>query len=104
MGLLAGYRHRTGFSLHLDGTRVGDRFGDNLQTVANSLDGTAGLAPAYWVWNVSAGREFQRERHRIQPFVTVKNPADARYISSRAPQGIQPGLFRQLNAGMKFRF
>jgi Fe(3+) dicitrate transport protein len=83
---------------------VGDQFGDNVQTVAGSPDGTAGLVPAYWVWNVSAGREFQRERYRIQPFVAVKNLADARYISSRAPQGIQPGLFRQVNAGVKFRF
>jgi Fe(3+) dicitrate transport protein len=104
LGILTGYRHRQGFSLHVDGARVGDQFGDNRQTVAGSADGTVGLLPSYWVWNLSAGQELRRERCAVQPFVAIKNLADARYISSRAPQGIQPGLFRQVNAGVKFRF
>jgi len=60
--------------------------------------------PGYWVWNVAAGHEFRRERLAVNPFVTVENLADERYISSRAPLGIQPGMFRQVNAGVKFRF
>lgn len=103
-GVRAGWRHRRGFSLHIDGTRVGDQFGDNRQTVEGSADGTTGLLPSYWVWNVAAGHEFRRERFGVNPFVTVKNLADERYISSRAPLGIQPGMFRQVNAGVKFRF
>jgi Fe(3+) dicitrate transport protein len=103
-GLLTGYRHRRGFSIHVDGARAGAQFGDNRQTAAGSADGTVGLLPAYWVWNLSAGQGLRRERYALQPFVSIKNLADARYISSRAPQGIQPGLFRQVNAGVKFRF
>lgn len=98
-----GYRRR-GFSVHLDGTRAGSQFGDNLQTVAGSPDGTVGLLPAYWVWNISGGHEFRRERFTVEPFVAVKNLADEVYISSRAPLGIQPGMFRQVNGGVKFRF
>ncbi len=103
-GVRLGYRHRRGFSVHVDGTRVGDQFGDNLETVKGSADGTVGLLPAYWVWNLCAGHEFQRERFVVNPFFTVKNLADAVYISSRAPLGIQPGMFRQVNAGVKLRF
>jgi len=103
-GILTGWRHRSGFSVHVDGSRAGDQFGDNRQTRAPSADGTIGLIPSRWVWNVSAGQEVRRERWTVQPFVAVKNLADARYISSRAPQGIQPGMFRQVNAGVKVRF
>ncbi len=104
LGIRFGYRHRRGFSFHLDGTCVGGQFGDNRQTVRGSADGTIGLLPAYWVWNVAASHEFKRERWAVKPFVTVKNLGDAIYISSRAPLGIQPGMFRQANAGVKFRF
>ena len=102
--LAQSWRRRSGLYVHVDGTRVGSQFADNAQTRAASADGTVGWMPAYWVWNASAGREFRRERVTVEPFATVKNLADARYISSRAPQGIQPGMFRQINAGVRFRF
>ncbi len=103
-GLRLGYRHRSGFSLHTDGTYVGEQFGDNEETRAGSADGTVGLIPGYWVWNASAGKEFAGERFVFHPFISVKNLADRIYISSRAPLGIQPGMFRQVNAGVKIRF
>ncbi|MBI4874567.1 MAG: TonB-dependent receptor [Acidobacteria bacterium] len=103
-GVRAGWRHRSGFALHIDGTRAGRQFTDNRQTVPGSADGTVGLLDGYWVWNASAGHEFQRERVTVSPFVTTKNLADERYISSRAPQGIQPGMFRQVTGGVKLRF
>ncbi len=103
LALRIGWRGR-GYSVHLDGSRVGDQFGDNLETLAGSADGTAGLLPSYQVWNLTAGREIARERFSLHPYVAVKNLADARYISSRAPQGIQPGMFRQVNVGVKLRF
>jgi len=104
LALRAGYRHQRGFSFQLDGTRVSDQFGDNRATIKASADGTVGLLPAYWVWNLAAGYELQRERWTVSPFVTVKNLANAFYISSRAPLGIQPGMFRQVNLGVKLRF
>ncbi len=102
--LIQSWRHKSGFHLHLDGTRVGGQFADNAQTRTASPDGTVGWMPAYWVWNAAVGREFRRERVTVEPFLTVKNLADARYISSRAPQGIQPGMFRQINAGVRCTF
>ncbi len=104
LSVSGGYRHRRGFTVHLDGTRVGAQYADNRQTMAPSADGTVGLLDPYWVWNLSAGHQIRRERFTLRPFVSVKNLADALYISSRAPQGIQPGMFRQINAGMKWQF
>jgi Fe(3+) dicitrate transport protein len=103
-GVRAGWRRRSGFAIHFDGTRVGSQFADNRQTRPASADGTVGLIPAYWVWNASVGHEFQRERVAVSPFFTVKNLGGERYISSRAPLGIQPGMFRQAAGGIRLRF
>ena len=84
--------------------RVGDQFGDNNRTVAPSNDGAIGLLPAYTVWNVTADYSIRRERFEITPYFSMKNLTDELYIASRAPQGIQPGLFRQANAGVRFSF
>ena len=40
----------------------------------------------------------------FEPYFTIKNLFDEIYISSRAPLGIQPGLFRQVNAGVRIGF
>ncbi|MGH9661865.1 MAG: TonB-dependent receptor domain-containing protein [Bryobacteraceae bacterium] len=104
LGLLGGYRFRAGVHFQIDGARAGDQFGDNRETRAPSADGTIGLLPAYWVWNFSVGQEVRRERFTVEPFVAVKNLANAIYVSSRAPQGIQPGMFRQVNGGVRIRF
>ena len=44
------------------------------------------------------------ERFEIKPYFAVKNFTHQLYIASRAPQGIQPGLFRQTIAGIRFSF
>lgn len=101
---LAGYRRRQGFGAQLDATFVASQFADNSQTVSPSADGTVGLVPAYTLWNLNADYIVQRERFQIRPYFTVKNLTDRVYIASRAPQGIQPGLFRQVNIGVRFSF
>ncbi len=101
---LVGFRQRQGFGVQLDATYVGDQFADNSQTVAPSADGTIGLVPSYTLWNVNADYTVQRERFQIRPYFSVKNLSDRVYIASRAPQGIQPGLFRQVNVGVRFSF
>jgi len=101
---LIGFRQRQGFGVQLDATYVGDQFADNGQTAAPSADGTIGLVPSYMLWNVNADYTVQRERVQIRPYFSVKNLSDRIYIASRAPQGIQPGLFRQVNVGVRFSF
>jgi Fe(3+) dicitrate transport protein len=102
--LLTGYRHRRGFGTQLDVTYVGSQFADNRQTVQPSNDGTVGLVPGFTLWNMNIDYTVQRERFQVRPYFTVKNLADRVYIASRAPQGIQPGMFRQINVGLRFGF
>lgn len=101
---LVGYRQRQGFGAQLDATYIGSQFADNSQTVTPSADGTIGLVPSYTLWNVNADYTVQRERFQLRPYFSIKNLTDRIYIASRAPQGIQPGLFRQVNVGVRFSF
>lgn len=102
--LILAWRDARGLAVQVDGTFVGDQFGDDQNRTVGSADGTVGPVPAYGLWNVSASYEFRRGARRFAPFVSVKNAADRVYIASRAPQGIQPGPFRQVNVGMSVGF
>ncbi len=102
--LLLGMRQRNGFGFQIDLSHVGDQFGDNRETIPGSADGTVGQLPSYQVANMMVDYRIRRERWSFTPYFTIKNLADELYISSRAPQGIQPGLFRQTNAGIKISF
>lgn len=104
VAFLLGFRHRRAFGFQLDATYVGGQFGDNNQTVTPSADGTVGPLPGYMLWNLGFDYSLRRERFSLTPYVCIKNLTDRVYISSRAPQGIQPGLIRQVNAGVKFTF
>ena len=101
---LVGARQRRGFGTQLDASYVASQFADNRMTVAPSNDGTIGQIPGYTVWNVNADYVLEREGFEVRPYFTVKNLTDRRYVASRAPQGIQPGMFRQLNIGVRFSF
>ena len=103
-GVIVGARQFGGFSFHLDLSAVAGQFGDNRQTVEPSADGTVGRIPSYRLANLAIGYEIRRERWLFEPYFTIKNAFDELYISSRAPQGIQPGLFRQANGGLRIRF
>ena len=101
---ILGVRQQQGFGFQVDVVRIGDQFADNSETVAPSNDGTIGRLPEYTVWNLTADYSIRREGFEMTPYFAVKNLTDHLYIASRAPQGIQPGLFRQANAGIRFSF
>ena len=103
-GVIFGAKQYGGFSFQLDLNAVAEQFGDNRETLAPSLDGTVGQIPRYQVANLAIGYEIRRERWMFEPYFTIKNAFDEIYISSRAPQGIQPGLFRQVNGGLRISF
>ncbi len=94
--------HPSGLLLRLDGLHVGEQFADNFETRAGSANGRVGLIPAHRVIDLAA-------RYRL-PMVTslsvsasVKNLRDSKYIASRRPEGIKPGLRRTLFAGVEWR-
>ena len=103
-GAIFGIKQYGGLSFHLDWSAVANQFGDNDQTVIPSADGTVGRIPSYQLANLAIGYEIRRERWVIEPYFTIKNAFDELYISSRAPQGIQPGLFRQTQGGLRISF
>ncbi len=101
---IAGYRHPRGFGTQYDVIFVGSQFADNNETAASNANGEIGLIPSYTLHNLSFDYEHRFERFSISPFVTIKNLTNRVYISSRAPEGIQPGLFRQANVGLRVQF
>ncbi|MCY4534935.1 MAG: TonB-dependent receptor [Bryobacterales bacterium] len=103
-GVIFGVKQFGGLSFQLDLSAVAAQFGDNRETLQPSPDGTVGQLPAYQVANLAIGYEIQRENWAFEPYFTIKNAFDAIYIASRAPQGIQPGLFRQINGGLRITF
>ena len=104
LSFLVGARQSAGLGLQLDISRIGDQFGDNNETIIGSADGTVGQLPGYTIMNFMVDYLIRHERFEFRPFFTVKNALDENYIASRAPAGIQPGMFRQVNVGMKFSF
>jgi Fe(3+) dicitrate transport protein len=103
VSFLIGFRQRQGLGMQLDASYIGSQFADNNETFTPSVDGSVGLVPSYTLWNLSADYTIQKERFQFRPYVSI-NLTDCVYIASRAPQGIQPGLFRQANVGIRFTF
>lgn len=93
-----------GVNLQVDWSLIADQFGDNLETMAGSIDGTVGLVPSYGLVNVAIDYQGRVAGYRVSPFISLKNATDRLYIASRAPEGIQPGPFRQAIFGLRMRF
>ncbi len=104
VSFIAGYRHPRGIGMQYDVTYNGSQFADNDETVQPNVNGQIGLIPSYTLHNLSIDYERRFERFSISPFFTVKNLTNEIYISSRAPEGVQPGLFRQANVGLRVQF
>lgn len=91
-----------GLTLKVDGIRVSEQFADNFETRDPSPTGRNGLIPSYLAWNAAAS-------HRVPGtsltwVATVKNVFDELYIASRRPEGIKPGLLRQVHLGVEWSF
>jgi Fe(3+) dicitrate transport protein len=95
-----GYTHASGFDVNVEAVRIGDQFGDDLNTVEPSADGQRGLLPGYTLWNVALN---QPVAGRATAFLTVKNLFDRTAIVDRS-RGILPTSPRTVYAGVKVRF
>jgi Fe(3+) dicitrate transport protein len=96
-----GYAHTSGFDALLEAVRVGDQFGDDLNTVLPTPDGQRGLIPGNTVWNTALN-------YRIRPwgstvFVAVKNLLNDTFIVDRA-RGILVNHPRLVQTGVKYSF
>ena len=100
LSLRLGYIHTGGLRLVLNGSYVSDQFADNINTLEGSANGRIGLIPSYQVWNLSTHYQLKNSPMRLT--FTVKNLFNRKYIASRRPEGIKPGLFRQMMIGFDY--
>ena len=103
-GVHTALRRPGGLNFLLELRTIASQFADNRETVEPWPDGTVGVIPGYRIANFAVGYELRSERWMLEPYFTVKNALDELYIASRAPQGIQPGMFRQVNGGIRIHF
>lgn len=94
--------HPSGLLLRLDGLHVGEQFADNFETRAASANGRVGLIPAHRVFDIAARYRLPVVRD-LSLSAAVKNLAGSKYIASRRPEGIKPGLPRSAFAGIEWR-
>lgn len=104
VSVLTSLRQFGGLNCQVEVSSIASQYADNEQTEEAWPDGTIGLIPSYRIANFTIGYEFRHERWNLEPYFTVKNALNETYIASRAPQGIQPGMFRQINGGIRIHF
>lgn len=80
---------------------VSEQFSNLENTKEGSANGKTGIIPSYGVWNVNARIKLT---DNIDLFGSIRNLTDEKYIASRAPEGIFPGLGRMMEFGIEGRF
>ena len=94
------YAHQLGFSFGLNGSYVSEQFADNVNTLIGSSNGRTGLIPSYLIWDFSG--QYQFRNLPLRGSLSIKNLFNRKYIASRRPEGIKPGLFRQMMVGLDY--
>ncbi len=94
------YVHPAGLMGTIEAVSVSSQFGDDLNTVAGTLDGQRGLIPASTLWNATVNYKLPVG---ATFFVTVKNLFDRTVIVDRT-RGLLPGIPRLVQSGLSFSF
>jgi Fe(3+) dicitrate transport protein len=92
-----------GLTLGLELNHVAEQYTDLLNSEMASSNGRTGLLPAYTVLNGVIGYSIP-SYDNASITLSVKNLTDERYMASRRPQGIRPGLARFVSAGFDLKF
>ncbi len=96
------FAHPFGVEAQLSVNYMSARYTDPYNLIEPTLDGTAGLIGANTVVNARVAYHYKPWYSTV--FVEARNLFDARYIASRAPDGIQPGMTRQVFAGVRVEY
>ncbi len=101
LNLTLGYRAPTHWNVRAEYVLVGKQYADfaNTVTAAANANGQVGLIDAYGIWNVAANYSLGS----ATLFITAKNLTDQTYIVDRT-RGIQVGMPRTIQAGIKYAF
>ncbi len=95
-----GFFHPIGFSASVTAHYMSEQFADNAMTVQASADGLVGRIEGRFLLDARIAYTYQMSHWSVGVFFEGKNLTDARYIASRRPQGIMPGMFRQFIGGI----
>lgn len=98
----AAFSHPIGLDLQVEGRYISEQYTDKVATVQPTTNGLAGLIDSRFLMNATA--QYTHEPTGISAFVTGKNLTDLRYISTRTPRGIKPGLFRHVYGGLRLEY
>jgi Fe(3+) dicitrate transport protein len=97
-----GFEHPVGLAASVSGHYLSEQFTDKENTRAPSVDGLRGVIGPRFL--LDARLAYTYRPWGLGAYLTGKNLLDSRYIASRAPSGIQPGMFRQIIGGIQYRF
>ena len=90
-----------GLRTSLGAYHVSSQFVDPENTVAQSTDGRRGEVPAYTTLDLNVRYAIDKQ---LSVFGTVRNLTDKKYIASRNPDGIFPGVERNVEVGASYKF
>jgi Fe(3+) dicitrate transport protein len=82
-------------------SHVSEQFSDVENTVEGSANGLSGIIPSYNLWDVNAWYIVNKN---AQLNLAIKNLTDEKYIASRAPGGINPGMGMNALASLRISF
>lgn len=100
VNLMANYETKI-WGAGLGYSHVSEQFSDFDETVIGSADGKKGIIPSYDLWDVNAWYVINKN---AQLNLAVKNLTDEKYIASRAPGGINPGMGMNAQASLRISF
>lgn len=101
----ARFVHDIGLSIQGNVHWMSWQYHDKLNTEQASPDGTNGRIDGRTLLDARVGMNLRRWLGRdIEVYALGKNLTDERYIAMRAPQGIQPGMFRHIIGGVRGSF
>ena len=90
-----------GLRTSLGAYHVSSQFVDPENTVAQSTDGRRGEIPAYTTLDLNVRYAIDKQ---LSVFGTVRNLTDKKHIASRNPDGIFPGVERNVEVGASYTF
>ncbi len=96
------FAHPIGLEAQVSVDYTSAQYTDPYNTIEATLDGTEGVIDQRAV--VNARVAYTYEPWHVTLFGDVRNLFDARYIASRAPAGIQPGMTRQAFVGIRLAY
>jgi len=100
LNLTAGYKEES-WGAGIGYAYVSEQFSDFDETVAGSDNGKKGIIPSYGLWDING---WYRINKNAKIDFAVKNLTDEKYIASRAPGGINPGMGLNAQVGLKISF